>query len=99
MAAAVVARASGHMDTETFQAESGFHASWLAQAVGGVLCPQESLLTGVTDCKPPEPDKQTATPQNETRPSREHVRMAQEHAKQRLLEPPARETEAKKKLH
>lgn len=95
----MVARTTGHMDAETFKAESSYHAAWLAWAVGGVLCPPESLLTGVTDCKPPEPDKQTATPQNETRPSREQVRMAQEHAKQRLLEPPARETEAKKKLH
>lgn len=34
-AAAMVARTTGHMDTETFKAESSYHAAWLALAVGG----------------------------------------------------------------
>lgn len=91
------------MDTETFKAESSFHAAWLAWAVGGVLCPPESLLVRVPERKEPEPEKPDAKPSNETKPISEQVRRLQEHARQRLLEPPAGQDEpieeSKRKLH
>lgn len=36
MATAVVARVTGNMDLATFDAEAGYHAGWIAWAVGGV---------------------------------------------------------------
>jgi hypothetical protein len=87
-AAAMVARATGHMDTETFNAEAGHNAAWLAWAIGGVLCPPESLLVSALGDKEPSPEKRDLKPSTETtlKRSPEQVRKAQEHARKRLLE-------------
>lgn len=98
-AAAILARATGYMDTATFEAEQDYHAAWLAWAVGGVLCPPESQLVRVPDIKEPEPQKQDAKPISETKPTPERVRELQEYNRQRLLEPPIGDVGSKKKLH
>lgn len=98
-AAAVLARATGHMDTATLEAEQGYHAAWIAWAVKGVLCPPESHLPGVLDSKEPGPKKQEAKPTSTLKPTPEQVREVQEHAKKRLLEPPDWEPVPKGKLH
>ena len=98
-AVAIVARATGHMDTATFEAEQGYHAAWLAWAVGGILCPQGSQLVRLPDIKEPEPQKQDAQPIGETKPTPERVREIQEYNRQRLLEPPIGDIASKKKLH
>lgn len=99
-AAAIVARATGHMDTAIFEAEQGYHAAWFAWAVGGVLCPQGSQLVRLPDIKESEPQKQDDTkPSGETKPTPERVREIQEYNRQRLLEPPIGEADSKKKLH
>ncbi len=100
-AAAIVARATGHMDTATFEAEQGYHAAWFAWAVGGVLCTPESCQADTPDC--PESGQETPRPmlpgETTLNPTPEQVRKAQEYARQRLLEPPIGATKTKKALH
>jgi hypothetical protein len=104
-AAAILARATGHMDTATFEAEQGYHAAWIAWAVQGVLCPPEYHLPGVPAHQEPDAGKQQPKPSGEAalKPTPEQVRRAQEYAKQRLLEPPIDQDEligeSKRKLH
>lgn len=99
IAAAILARATGHMDTATFEAEQGYHAAWIAWAVKGVLCPPESYLPGVPVRQDPDPKKQETKPSSAIKPTPEQVRDAQEHAKKRLLEPPIWDEAPKRKLH
>lgn len=98
-AAAILARATGHMDTATLEAEQGYHAAWIAWAVKGVLCPPGSHLPGVPGRKEPDPKKQETKPSSAIKPTPEQVREVQEHAKKRLLEPPVWEAVPKGKLH
>lgn len=104
-AAAIVARTTGHMDTETFRAEARFNAAWLARAIGGVLCPPESCLVDAPDCQAsgPETPKPKQSGETALKPTPDQVRKAQEHARQRLHEPPIVQDEpigeSKRKLH
>lgn len=104
-AAAMIARATGHMDTDTFRAEARLNAAWLAWAVGGVLCPPESQLINPPEGNQATPEGQNPNPPGATsaRPSAEQIRKAQEYARQRTLETSARENDPaadpKKKLH